>query len=748
LPHFVSSILAFIALSYVTLPFITFTSPNFTHSFLFGIKNLQSLHIFLLCTNDVRPYENKLVKAKTDGKPARNVPRLSLKNDITVLDPERDHPRLLSGSQQLMRGYGANYDFQLLLAPLNDIPDQSFDEEVTTISEWAQKYLESFNNLDLESKNNLKEIYNNRKYFNKDEYTRAVIHYVAGYCCKGEKSPKDAVKMLQSIVFNDNINGNSSYQSIAYRFTSKLLSSRIILSSECDFLLSGLSNYRSTFTFQNSPLALNNRIINKQFSEQVVQINNNNENANNDNNETNENSSLKKNIWDKFLIAVNNTNNNNPPQCYYDFIISEGFGSNVIPVLSYGTLNPKWPLDEEFCRSVLTLFKSDIKKISDIKNEFSTYKEALENYLLDESNNIPDGIIRKIKRVVIASVKFQSKIKNNPNNNNNNNNNNVDRGNGVDDNYEMSIDSNEEIDSNNEDEIDNIYNLDNNNNNNDNDNFSDFGLLNDNDFSECEIGYLELNIQRNHWPNFDEMFKWLTNVIKIKETVISNNDDIFHLPMESYLDGSRKFYDPMKSIKNEGQKILIYSFIESLKCLLNWYENPIGNKPILRAIVIGEAGTGKTFCMKLMQTITCIFTSLMDSVLITAPAGVAACACGGVVPDKKLDFKRNSSTFKSLDHEQLIKLQNEFRNVKLIMRDEMSMEGHNLQGLFANRCRETMNDGEQNIDLLGGIDISLNLGDFMQLPPVKDTPCYLTVTKKANPVETLGYNIYYYLNLY
>lgn len=688
--------------------------------------------------------ENKLVKAKTDGKPARNVPRLSLKNDITVLDPERDHPRLLSGSQQLMRGYGANYDFQLLLAPLNDIPNQEFDEEVTTIFEWAQKYLESFNNLNLESKNNLKEIYNKRKYFNKDEYTRAVIHYVAGYCCKGEKSPKDAVKMLQAIVFNDNINGNSSYQSIAYRFTSKLLSSRIILSSECDFLLSGLSNYRSTFTFQIGPLAINNRIINKNFVEQVVEINNNNENPNNDNNEINENTSLNKNMWDKFLIAVKNSNNINPPQCYYDFIISQGFGSNVIPVLSYGTLNPKWPLDEEFCRSVLTLFKSDIKKISDIKNNFSTYKEALEDYLLDEFNNIPDGIIRKIKRVVMASVKFQSKIKKNLNNNNNNNN--VNRGNGVDDNYEISIDSDEEIDSSNENEIDNIYNLD--NDNNDNDNFSDFDLSSENDFSECEIGYLELNIQRNHWPKFDEMFKWLPNVINIKETVISNNDDIFHLPMESYQDGSRKFYDPIKCIRNEGQKILIYSFIESLKCLLNWYNTPIGNKPQLRAIVIGEAGTGKTFCMKLIQTITCIFTSLMDSVLIFAPAGVAACACGGVVPDKKLSFKRGSSTLQPLDHEQLIKLQNEFRNVKLIMRDEMSMEGHNLQGLFANRCKDTINYGEQNIDLLGGVDHSFNLGDFMQLPPVRDTPCYLPVTTKANPVEALGYNIYYYLNLY
>ena len=166
--------------------------------------------------------ENKLVPAKTDGKPARNVPSLSLRNDITLLNPARDHPRLVSGSQQLMRGYGANYDFQLIVAPLNDIPDFTFDENCSNIFEWAAEYLRIFNQLNSETKDHLQEIYHKRKYCNKDEYTRALIHYVAGYCCKGEKSPKDAVNMLKAIVTNDTINGNTSYQSIAYRFTCKL----------------------------------------------------------------------------------------------------------------------------------------------------------------------------------------------------------------------------------------------------------------------------------------------------------------------------------------------------------------------------------------------------------------------------------------------------------------------------------------------------------------------------------------------
>jgi hypothetical protein len=102
--------------------------------------------------------ENKLVAAKTDGKPARNVPSLSLRNDITLLNPARDHPRLVSGSQQLMRGYGANYDFQLIVAPLNDIPNFSFDEHCSDIFEWAAEYLSVFNQLNSETKDHLQEI--------------------------------------------------------------------------------------------------------------------------------------------------------------------------------------------------------------------------------------------------------------------------------------------------------------------------------------------------------------------------------------------------------------------------------------------------------------------------------------------------------------------------------------------------------------------------------------------------------------
>ena len=152
--------------------------------------------------------ENKLVKAKTNGKPVRKTANLGSRNDMSVLEPERDHPRLVSGSLQLARGYSANYDFQVILALLNDVSEIGDSENVL---QWAKEYIDNFNKLTVDEKNDLQIVYSSRRYFNKEDYVRFLIQYVVGYCCKGEKSPKDAVNMLKSIIYNDNINGDTSF---------------------------------------------------------------------------------------------------------------------------------------------------------------------------------------------------------------------------------------------------------------------------------------------------------------------------------------------------------------------------------------------------------------------------------------------------------------------------------------------------------------------------------------------------------
>ena len=77
---------------------------------------------------------------------------MSLRNKLTILEPQRDHPRLVAGPQNLFRGYGANYDFQLVLLPLNNV------ESISTcdVMRWCHTYINNFNTLPEVEKINLK----------------------------------------------------------------------------------------------------------------------------------------------------------------------------------------------------------------------------------------------------------------------------------------------------------------------------------------------------------------------------------------------------------------------------------------------------------------------------------------------------------------------------------------------------------------------------------------------------------------
>jgi hypothetical protein len=103
------------------------------------------------------------------------------------------------------------------------------------------------------------------------------------------------------------------------------------------------------------------------------------------------------------------------------------------------------------------------------------------------------------------------------------------------------------------------------------------------------------------------------------------------------------------------------------------------SQPILRAIVSGEAGTGKTFCIKTMIAIVVMLFGNQGTAIKLAPTGVAAAACNGEVSDKALEFNRNDKVFKDINDESLTRLQSKCESLKLVIRDEMSIEGQLIQ---------------------------------------------------------------------
>jgi hypothetical protein len=74
-----------------------------------------------------------------------------------------------------------------------------------------------------------KKMFISRKYNNSEDYMVALVNYVRSYCCKGEEFPVDAVKELKKIV-NSDINGETSFGSIAHRLNQKLLTQKNIRS--------------------------------------------------------------------------------------------------------------------------------------------------------------------------------------------------------------------------------------------------------------------------------------------------------------------------------------------------------------------------------------------------------------------------------------------------------------------------------------------------------------------------------------
>ena len=203
--------------------------------------------------------ENKLVAARTDGKPACDHNRLIHVKGRTQLALERDHPRLVQGILLWLEAYHANTDAQLILAPLHDIPDLEIGE---TVFQWIETFQTTFKALSKEHQTNWAELFAARSYMDKATLAEYLEEYVASYCCKSEKSPKDAQKMLAAILNDALIGDDVSLKSIGLKVNNSLLRSRTMSKQETVFILSG--NYplhKCSSIFMKASLNANHHIV-------------------------------------------------------------------------------------------------------------------------------------------------------------------------------------------------------------------------------------------------------------------------------------------------------------------------------------------------------------------------------------------------------------------------------------------------------------------------------------------------------
>ena len=149
------------------------------------------------------------------------------------------------------------------------------------------------------------------------------------------------------------------------------------------------------------------------------------------------------------------------------------------------------------------------------------------------------------------------------------------------------------------------------------------------------------------------------------------------------------------------------------------------NEP-LRIIVMGTAGTGKTYLIEAirsrLQEMTEIAGESKSPVAVLAPTGVAALNIDGITIHSGLSIPIvNDEKRLGITGERLMQLQDRLKDIRYIIIDEKSMVGRRMLALIDMWLRQAF--PEHNNEPFGGRSIIM-FGDFGQLPPVLDLPMY------------------------
>jgi PIF1-like helicase len=213
--------------------------------------------------------------------------------------------------------------------------------------------------------------------------------------------------------------------------------------------------------------------------------------------------------------------------------------------------------------------------------------------------------------------------------------------------------------------------------------------------------------------------------------------------------GFGPYMDPCDCIDNEGQRIAICFYIDFLNRYSHWEETGRAQpEPKLRAYLMGVAGTGKSFILAHLRSLTSIFKAVPGTSCCIGPTGAAAGSIGGSTADRAFGFNRNDKKLRP--PRSVEELQRQHRNTFLVADDEISMQGCTMFGNLVNACDYVLNSGsacapqgEYEGDLIrfGDVPAFLLMGDFKQLPPVLDTALYTQYAPRSESGK-LGFKAY------
>lgn len=632
--------------------------------------------------------ENPGVLARTNGKPARKDPCVVINKGVLQIELPRDHPRFVQNPLGLTRGYGGNADMQPILGIQNDTTPLPTGVSVLQSLQDLKADLQSHVDSDPEIKKAIMDLWNEMPILNKAEYLERLIDYVVAYACKGEISSVEAAEMFRQIA-DSSLDGSTPLATLAQKMNMKLLKERELPIQEAVFNCQRLPLFSSTRNVQTVSLNVGTRSIQGASNGVSDDITNPPPGT------------VKPNKFDKYLSALD-TGERGVDVSFAAYCSENG----VVPHFTHASLRAVWPLTEEYSYTMLILHKP-VASYAQLKGSHESYVLAFKAFLSDPSAVIPDGLYRSLFRAVKQSVYGTGKSS---------------RGSGRRRSVGGARGSSQApptprgSDSDDEDDLFPIE-------------IGDFEM--DDIVRQAPLGYDPTNddgsINRYQYGDLQSL---VSKTQEEAQSYYASNLSAFIIP--SGTEG-REFADPTDCMNNEGQRFLICFYLDHIE-KQRLSDLGLGEPPSnVRGMVSGQAGTGKSFTMVHLSSLSVISTGKGGAAIAVAPTGAAAgalAALGAATADRAFRFSRTAREYKTLDTMALTVLQEKYKDAICLSADEVSMWGQNMSGVFLQRLDDTLNSGTAAsaqgvlVPQYGGVPFFLWYGDFLQLAPVLDSPLY------------------------
>ena len=471
----------------------------------------------------------------------------------------------------------------------------------------------------------------------------AIIDYVCGYACK-DSEPTGATADLFKDMVNavdttdaDQVTGKS----MCAKMLIKTVGRRDISGPEASFELSGLALWRCSRPFTYLSMSGSRRL------------------------ERDGDTATRSTPLDKYLARPRDEHCS-----WYHFASKNG----KVPVVSGGAMHATWPLNEDYCRTMLLLHWPNWFDIQEVKGDAESWIDRFKDFV--SSNDCPTFVKAQVCKAQRYAECPQEPVF-------------------EEDEGDDAIEAEEQPDW-----VD-VYA---------GQNQRYEGVEKDFDYDDGGDDY-DWSSTCIILPEGKDPKKWLQESIKENEEQERETVDL-ELPQVSPLS------------LNENQRAIV-SLV--LYTLYNFVENQQDYHP-LRLVVSGTAGTGKSYVIKCLQRLVRQVFGAINAIQVITPTGNSAYLVQGRTAHSFLGIPTGGRSCNELTVPSgpvLEKIQKKCENLKVLVGDERSMFGRTTMGWMEQHARYAINRGANADELWGGIPVVVFMGDDVQLPPVCDTPVYI-----------------------